>query len=506
MPTASNSLRTSRLRPSVMTTRYQRLAPSPPPSSIDLNWAGWPSIITPAISFSRDSTSSVPSTRTAYSRSTPKRGCISLLARSPELVNSSRPSVLMSRRPTDCHLPCCRRGRRRNTVGRCCGSSIVTTSPAGLWYAITRAGGGAMRSLTTRPATRTSSPNEIRWPVCATSPLTVTLPSVISCSMSRREPMPDCASTLCSLGASGSAASTRLAGIALTPSTISASMSKSPDSTPAKVSDTSALANSTTGRGPRSGRGGRSPRGGRGARRRRRAPRRPPRPARVGVIAFGAHGAIGGRIVGTATAAAPAAAAARTAAFAVSAAVAGLRRRFALRGGAFGARRPSLAASPRRRGLGGRRARLPRPPRDGVRRARAVRAARGTSGAASTTGAGAAATASASAPPPRRPRPPCGCACAAPRGRRGFGVGRRRRSAASAAASAFTAVLRGARGFFDGGRRALVGRGRLPTRSGASHPGYQDSLQRTLFQVIFGGFGRTGRCRRMIIGRRRGRR
>ena len=54
--------------------------------------------------------SSVPSTRTAYSRSTPKRGCISWLASSPEVVKSSRPSVLMSRRPTDCHLPCCSRG------------------------------------------------------------------------------------------------------------------------------------------------------------------------------------------------------------------------------------------------------------------------------------------------------------------------------------------------------------------------------------------------------------
>jgi hypothetical protein len=41
-PTASNSLRTSRLRPSVMTTRYQWLTPSPPPSSMLLKAAAWP--------------------------------------------------------------------------------------------------------------------------------------------------------------------------------------------------------------------------------------------------------------------------------------------------------------------------------------------------------------------------------------------------------------------------------------------------------------------------------
>ena len=41
--------------------------------------------------------------------------------------------------------------------------------------------------------------------MCAGSPLTVMRPSAISCSMSRREPMPACASTFCSLGASGSA-------------------------------------------------------------------------------------------------------------------------------------------------------------------------------------------------------------------------------------------------------------------------------------------------------------
>ena len=39
-----------------------------------------------------------------------------------------------------------------------------------------------------------------------------TRPSATSCSMSRREPMPACASTFCSFGASGSGASTRLGG------------------------------------------------------------------------------------------------------------------------------------------------------------------------------------------------------------------------------------------------------------------------------------------------------
>ena len=211
-PTASNRRRTSRLRPSVMTQRYQRFTPSPPPSSRLLNAAVWPSIATPSSNCWRAGASSVPSTRTAYSRSTPKRGCISLLASSPEVVNSSKPSVLMSSRPTDCHLPCCSRGKRRNTVGRCCGSSWLTTSPAGLWYAITRAGNGAMRTRTGLPSTATRSPQETRWPVCAGSPFTVTRWSMIICSRSRREPTPAWASTFCSLGASASGSSTRLAG------------------------------------------------------------------------------------------------------------------------------------------------------------------------------------------------------------------------------------------------------------------------------------------------------
>ena len=70
-----------------------------------------------------------------------------------------------------------------------------------------------MRRRTGLPLTSTRSPNEMRWPVCAGSPLTVMRPSWIGSSMSRREPTPACASTLCSLGASGSGARTRLLAI-----------------------------------------------------------------------------------------------------------------------------------------------------------------------------------------------------------------------------------------------------------------------------------------------------
>ena len=132
-PTASNMRRTSRLRPSEIVTRYQQLAPSPPPGSIAPNWATPSSRRTPPSNLAFSSLLKAPSTRTAYSRSKPKRGCIRLFANSPELVNSSNPSVLRSSRPTDCHLPWSKRGRRRKTVGRFCGSSWVTTSPTGLW-------------------------------------------------------------------------------------------------------------------------------------------------------------------------------------------------------------------------------------------------------------------------------------------------------------------------------------------------------------------------------------
>ena len=131
-PTDSNRRRTSRLRPSEMVTRYQQFEPSPPPSSMVPKCAMPSSRRTPSSRRCFSSLLSAPSTLTAYSRSRPKRGCISWLASSPELVNSSRPSVFRSSRPTDCHLPCCSFGSLRNTVGRFCGSSWVTTSPVGL--------------------------------------------------------------------------------------------------------------------------------------------------------------------------------------------------------------------------------------------------------------------------------------------------------------------------------------------------------------------------------------
>jgi len=130
---ASNSRRTSLLRPSVTTTRYQRFTPSPPPSWIDSNRAGPSTSSIPVVNCLSCSGDSVPSTRTAYSRSLPKLGCIKALAKSPESVKISRPLVLKSRRPTDSHLPLRSRGRASNTDARPDGSSCETISPSGLW-------------------------------------------------------------------------------------------------------------------------------------------------------------------------------------------------------------------------------------------------------------------------------------------------------------------------------------------------------------------------------------
>ena len=158
-PTASNMRRTSRLRPSAMVTRYQQFAPSPPPSSIDLNCAGPSAKLTPPNKRAFSSLLRAPSTRTAYSRSSPNLGCINWLASSPALVSSNRPSVFKSKRPTDCHLPWYTLGKRLKTVGLFCGSSCVTTSPAGLWYASTLGGWGVRRTRTGLPLTLMLSPN-----------------------------------------------------------------------------------------------------------------------------------------------------------------------------------------------------------------------------------------------------------------------------------------------------------------------------------------------------------
>jgi hypothetical protein len=99
-----------------------------------------------------------------------------------------------------------------------------------------RAGGGTMRRRTGLPLNSTRSPNEMRWPVCAGSPLTVMRPSAIASSMSRREPTPACASTLWSLGASASGARIRLLVVSSLSGSSATSVSNSPDSTWAKTS------------------------------------------------------------------------------------------------------------------------------------------------------------------------------------------------------------------------------------------------------------------------------
>ena len=59
-------------------------------------------------------------------------GCISLLASSPSVVNSNRPVVLMSSRPTATQRAWVKRGKWSNTVGRPSGSLRVHISPSGL--------------------------------------------------------------------------------------------------------------------------------------------------------------------------------------------------------------------------------------------------------------------------------------------------------------------------------------------------------------------------------------
>ena len=97
--------------------RYQQFDPSPPPSSMEpkdampSSGAHRPA----AFVFPHCSKHPAPERRThAPARS----GVHQLVGQLPELVNSRRPSVFRSRRPTDCHLPCMSRGSLRNTVGR----------------------------------------------------------------------------------------------------------------------------------------------------------------------------------------------------------------------------------------------------------------------------------------------------------------------------------------------------------------------------------------------------
>lgn len=110
-PRASNMRRTSRFRPSRKPTRYQWLAPFPPASSRASKHATPSSSSIPDRSLVFWDSETCPRTRTAYSLLIPNLGCISRFASSPELVNSSRPLVLKSSRPTAIHLPELNRGR-----------------------------------------------------------------------------------------------------------------------------------------------------------------------------------------------------------------------------------------------------------------------------------------------------------------------------------------------------------------------------------------------------------
>src|SRR5260364_470809 len=98
---------------------------------------------TPCNSCCRADSESSPITRTAYASSTLCRGWVKRYASSPELVNSSRPSVLKSSRPMKSHLPVFNVGSASNTDGRCCGSAWLTISPLGLWYSRMRGRQGA---------------------------------------------------------------------------------------------------------------------------------------------------------------------------------------------------------------------------------------------------------------------------------------------------------------------------------------------------------------------------
>src|SRR5574337_169566 len=99
-PCESHSRRTSRLRPSRITTRNQLWLPPRLITAISSKRAGPSSSSMPAFRRSMISSGTSPCTRHRYSRSMPLLGCINAFASSPSVVNSSRPVVLMSSRPT----------------------------------------------------------------------------------------------------------------------------------------------------------------------------------------------------------------------------------------------------------------------------------------------------------------------------------------------------------------------------------------------------------------------
>src|SRR5690606_33130319 len=152
-------------------------------------------------------------TRHTYSRSISCEGCIIALASSPSVVSSSRPVVLMSRRPIEIQRAPLSAGSESKMVGRPSGSSRVVTSPSGLLYISTRGGSVSAVATKLRPSISMRAPPAMLMPTVATSPLTLTMPSAMRCSSARREPSPACASTLCSrsssFGCAGAALSPR---------------------------------------------------------------------------------------------------------------------------------------------------------------------------------------------------------------------------------------------------------------------------------------------------------
>ena len=157
---------------------------------------------TPALTCSSAASVSSPSMRTAYSRSMPVDGCISLWANSPSLVTMSRPLVLMSSRPTVIQRPRWMEGNPSKTVFRPSGSRREQITPSRLFRTSTR-GRGAPPAVRRRPSTAMRSLSATRSPSVAALPLTVMRPARIQRSISRREPRPRAASTLCSFSDTG---------------------------------------------------------------------------------------------------------------------------------------------------------------------------------------------------------------------------------------------------------------------------------------------------------------
>ena len=123
---------------------------------------------------------------------------MSRFANSPSLVNSIKPAVLISNRPTAIQRSPSIRGSRSNTVRRPSGSLRVLNSPSGLLYIITRQILSAFSSIfTVWPSTRIESVSSTRSPNLATLPLTLTRFASMYFSISRREPTPARARTFC---------------------------------------------------------------------------------------------------------------------------------------------------------------------------------------------------------------------------------------------------------------------------------------------------------------------